>query len=83
MASLSKRNSPISKNQAVRKGGKPIASDFARQGLRPIQIWVPDTRSRKFAAQAARGQSRTRRIEHSAPPRTRRSSTRSRAGIEG
>lgn len=24
------------------------------QGLRPIQIWVPDVRSRRFAAQAAR-----------------------------
>lgn len=24
------------------------------QGLRPIQIWVPDTRSRRFAAQASR-----------------------------
>jgi hypothetical protein len=24
------------------------------QGLRPIQIWVPDTRSPKFAAQASR-----------------------------
>ena len=25
-----------------------------RQGLRPIQIWVPDTRSPKFAAEAHR-----------------------------
>jgi antidote-toxin recognition MazE-like antitoxin len=24
------------------------------QGLRPIQIWVPDTRSRRFAAEASR-----------------------------
>lgn len=24
------------------------------QGLRPIQIWVPDTRSSRFAAQASR-----------------------------
>lgn len=24
------------------------------QGLRPIQIWVPDTRSARFAAQASR-----------------------------
>jgi hypothetical protein len=24
------------------------------QGLRPIQIWVPDTRSPRFAAQASR-----------------------------
>jgi hypothetical protein len=24
------------------------------QGLRPIQIWVPDTRSPKFAAEASR-----------------------------
>ena len=25
-----------------------------RRGLRPIQIWVPDTRSRSFAAEARR-----------------------------
>jgi hypothetical protein len=25
-----------------------------RQGLRPIQIWVPDVRSRSFAAEAHR-----------------------------
>jgi hypothetical protein len=25
-----------------------------RQGLRPIQLWVPDVRSRSFAAQAHR-----------------------------
>jgi hypothetical protein len=24
------------------------------QGLRPIQLWVPDTRSPRFAAQASR-----------------------------
>jgi DNA-binding LacI/PurR family transcriptional regulator len=24
------------------------------QGLRPVQIWVPDTRSRRFAAEAHR-----------------------------
>jgi hypothetical protein len=25
-----------------------------RQGLRPVQIWVPDTRSRRFKAEAHR-----------------------------
>ncbi|MGQ0546401.1 MAG: antitoxin MazE family protein [Betaproteobacteria bacterium] len=25
-----------------------------RQGLRPVQVWLPDVRSRRFAAQARR-----------------------------
>jgi Antitoxin MazE-like len=52
------------------------------QGLRPIQILVPDTRSPMFAAEAARA---SRSSSHRARtlPRTRRSSTRSRAGSTG
>ena len=29
-------------------------AELRRQGLRPIQIWVPDTRSPEFAAEAHR-----------------------------
>lgn len=45
------------------KGTKPIPSrekvrrhreSLRRQGLRPIQVWVPDVRSRVFKAQAHR-----------------------------
>jgi len=43
------------------KGAKPTRDKvrahrqrLRRQGLRPIQIWVPDTRSPRFAAQASR-----------------------------
>ncbi len=48
---------------ARRKGsGRKTARDKVRahrrrlraQGLRPIQIWVPDTRSRRFASAAHR-----------------------------
>jgi hypothetical protein len=43
-------------------GKKPSSRDKVRshrerlrvQGLRPIQIWVPDTRSPRFAAEARR-----------------------------
>jgi hypothetical protein len=35
-----------------------------RQGLRPIQIWVPDTRSRAFRAQARRQSLSVSRSSH-------------------
>ena len=54
MSTLSKRKSPISKNQATREKVQAHRDRLRAQGLRPIQIWVPDTRSPKFAAQAAR-----------------------------
>jgi len=34
------------------------------QGLRPIQIWVPDTRSRAFAAAARRQSKRVAASQH-------------------
>lgn len=49
MSSASKRKLPPSRDK--------VRSHRARlrvQGLRPIQIWVPDTRSPKFAAEAHR-----------------------------
>ena len=41
---------PVSSRQKVSAHRKRLRA----QGLRPIQIWVPDTRSPKFAAQASR-----------------------------
>ncbi|MFY9745408.1 MAG: antitoxin MazE family protein [Acidobacteriaceae bacterium] len=37
-----------------------------RQGLRPIQIWVPDTRSPEFAAEARRQGLVVARSKHAA-----------------
>jgi surfactin synthase thioesterase subunit len=36
-----------------------------RQGLRPIQIWVPDVRAPSFAAKAHRQSTAVARSEHS------------------
>ena len=43
-------NSPKTSRDKVRKH----RARLRRQGLRPIQIWVPDVRSPTFAAQARR-----------------------------
>ncbi len=45
-----RRRKPVSSRQKVRAHRERLRA----QGLRPIQIWVPDTRSRRFAAQASR-----------------------------
>ncbi len=37
-----------------------------QQGLRPVQIWVPDTRSAAFAAEARRQSERVRQSGHAA-----------------
>jgi hypothetical protein len=44
------RNKPKSSRDKVRAHRERLR----RQGLRPIQIWVPDVRSRSFKAQARR-----------------------------
>jgi hypothetical protein len=54
MPSASKRKSPISKDQTTRQKVQAHRDRLRAQGLRPIQIWVPDTRSPTFAAEAAR-----------------------------
>lgn len=41
---------PLSSRQKVQAHRARLRA----QGLRPIQIWVPDTRSRNFATQASR-----------------------------
>jgi hypothetical protein len=54
MPSASKRKSrtrkPITSRQKVQAHRRRLRA----QGLRPIQIWVPDTRSPRFAAEASR-----------------------------
>lgn len=49
MSSASKRKLPSSRDK-VRKHRARLRAE----GLRPIQIWVPDTHSPKFAAEAHR-----------------------------
>lgn len=44
-------------SSAARSNAAKVARHRARlrrQGLRPVQIWVPDTRSPRFAAEAHR-----------------------------
>ena len=48
---------PVSKQTARRKNRDKVQAFRQRmraQGLRPVQIWVPDTRSSTFAAEAHR-----------------------------
>lgn len=44
------------KNAAIRARVRAYRARLRRQGLRPIQLWVPDVRSAEFA-EAARRQS--------------------------
>jgi hypothetical protein len=43
-----------SKRHAVRESTSRYRARMRAQGFRPIQIWVPDTRSPKFAAECRR-----------------------------
>ena len=52
-----KRNSSRDKVRAHR-------SKLRAQGLRPVQIWVPDTRSPEFAKEASRQSSLAARSPH-------------------
>jgi hypothetical protein len=54
MRAQSKRKSLNRKTLASREKVQAHRDRLRAQGLRPIQIWVPDTRSRKFAAEASR-----------------------------
>jgi hypothetical protein len=54
MRAQSKRKSPKRKTLASRAKVQAHRDRLRAQGLRPIQIWVPDTRSPKFAAEASR-----------------------------
>jgi hypothetical protein len=57
MPSASKRKS-MRRKRAKRKSSREKVQAYRRrlraQGLRPLQIWVPDTRSRRFAIEARR-----------------------------
>jgi hypothetical protein len=54
MPSVSKRRSRNRKPVTSRQKVQAHRERLRAQGLRPIQIWVPDTRSPRFAAQASR-----------------------------
>jgi hypothetical protein len=54
-----RRQKPATSRDKVQAHRKRLRA----QGLRPIQIWVPDVRSPKFAAQASR---QSRRVAASA-----------------
>ena len=54
MASTSKRKPPDRKLSSLRQKVQAHRDRLRGQGLRPLQIWVPDTRSPKFAAEASR-----------------------------
>jgi Antitoxin MazE-like len=51
---VSKRRSPPPKGKTSREKVQAHRDRLRAQGLRPIQIWVPDTRSPSFAAEARR-----------------------------
>ena len=46
----SRKRKPVASREKVRAHRARLRA----QGLRPIQIWVPDTRSPRFAGQASR-----------------------------
>lgn len=54
MPPVSKRRPRRSKVITSRDKVRAHRARLGAQGLRPIQIWVPDTRSPKFAAEARR-----------------------------
>ena len=46
--------SPAQRKKATRKKVASHRAKLRAQGLRPIQIWVPDTRSPEFTKEARR-----------------------------
>lgn len=54
MAAPSKRKAGARKTATSRDKVRSHRARLRAQGLRPIQIWVPDTRSPRFAAEARR-----------------------------
>jgi len=54
MPSASKRKWPAPKPMTSRQKVQAHRERLRAQGLRPIQVWVPDTRSPRFAAEASR-----------------------------
>src|SRR5262245_15887216 len=66
MPSPSKRKSSRRAAVAARQKVQAHRDRLRAQGLRPIQIWVPDTRSPKFIAEAARQSRRVASSAHAA-----------------
>ncbi len=64
MKSGSKRQS-TSKRQSSREKVRSHRERLRAKGLRPIQIWVPDTRSSSFATEAHRQSLIVARSRHS------------------
>jgi hypothetical protein len=54
MSSASKRKSRARKEITSRQKVRAHRERLRAQGLRPIQMWVPDTRSPNFTAEASR-----------------------------
>ena len=52
------------KRKATREKVRAYRERLRRQGLRPIQIWVPDTRSPQFQAEAHRQSAAVSRSTH-------------------
>ena len=58
--------SPAQRKKATRKKVASHRAKLRAQGLRPIQIWVPDTRSPEFAKEARRQSRLVARSPHAA-----------------
>lgn len=54
MVTSPRRNATRKKARSSRDKVRSHRERLRAQGLRPIQIWVPDTRSPRFAAEARR-----------------------------
>jgi hypothetical protein len=54
MSSKPRRKPAAKKSPSSRDKVRSHRARLRAQGLRPIQIWVPDTRSPRFAAEARR-----------------------------
>ena len=66
MPSASKRRPLARKPISSRRKVQAHRERLRRQGLRPIQVWVPDTRSPTFAAEASRQSRRVASSRHAA-----------------
>jgi len=66
MPSSAKRKVLAPKPMTPRQKVDAHRQRLRQQGLRPIQVWVPDTRSAKFAAEASRQSRRVASSRHAA-----------------
>jgi hypothetical protein len=64
MPSVSRRKLRPPKDKTSREKVRAHGDRLRAQGLRPIQIWVPDTRSPAFAAEAKRQSRRVAASRH-------------------